>query len=172
MGQVDHLTGWPTREGLLQLATQIWKTPGRLNKGLTLLFCDVTSLYWIREEYGISAAETVLIETANILGRTFRASDPRGRLGDEEFVVLAVGAPAATGPILVSRLEKVMQAYHAGDELLDGLSLSVGLAHADLKHPCSFEELLSQADSQVRIQPWIVSSVCNGQKENASFQVE
>ena len=84
-----------------------------------------------------------------------------GRLGENEFAILAVGAPAATAPLLVARLEKGVQAHQAEGETLSGLSLSVGLAHTDAQHPCWFEELLHRADNQLRIQPLIISQPPN-----------
>jgi diguanylate cyclase (GGDEF)-like protein len=153
---LDCLTGLPTREGLQQLAAHVWSTPGRLKKGLTLLYCDVGSYGWIKESFGLPAGERILVATANILRRTFRASDLRGRLGEDEFAVLAVGAPEPTAPILIARLERSVQAHNRRDVQPCALSLSVGLAHADPQQPRSFEELLKHASSRLHLEPWVI----------------
>ena len=69
------------------------------------------------------------METADLLRDTFRGSDLRARIAAADFVVLAVGAPEPTTPILIARLEESLQSSNAQGEGDYHLVLRVGAAH-------------------------------------------
>ena len=85
------------------------------------------------------------METADLLRDTFRGSDLRARIAAADFVVLAVGAPEPTTPILIARLEESLQSSNAQGERDYHLVLRVGAAHYAPERPCSIDELLAAA---------------------------
>lgn len=141
----DPLTGLANRQGLLAQAAHLWRSPTRLRKGATLLYLALDGLAHLNAAAGPAAGDRALVETAEALRETFRGSDLRARVAGAEFVVLAIGAPAPTAPILTARLEETLQAHNAQDERDFFLALSVGAAHYDPEQPCSVEEMLSLA---------------------------
>jgi PleD family two-component response regulator len=136
----DPVTGLANREGLLSQATHLWHSPTRLRKGATLLYLTLD---------GLAAGERALIETADILRDTFRGSDLRARIGDADFVLLAVGAPEATTPILIARLEESLNGFNAQPDRDYYLVLRGGTAHYASERPCTFEEMFDAARRNV-----------------------
>jgi diguanylate cyclase (GGDEF)-like protein len=142
---IDPVTGLANHDGLLAQAALLWRTPGRLRKGATLLYLALEGLAVINAAAGQAAGDRALVETADVLRDTFRGSDLRARLAGADFVVLAVGAPEPTTPILISRLEENLQACNAHDRRNYYLVLRAGSAHYDADRPCIFEELMDAA---------------------------
>jgi PleD family two-component response regulator len=136
---IDPVTGLANREGLLTRAAQLWRSPGRLRKGATLLYLTLDGV----------GTDRALAETADILRDTFRGSDLRARVAPADFAVLAVGAPEPTTPILTARLEEALQAHNALDDRPDGLVLRVGASHYAAEHPRTIDDLLAAARARV-----------------------
>jgi diguanylate cyclase (GGDEF)-like protein len=131
----DPLTGLPNRDGLLTRAADLWRSPTRLRKGATLLYLALDG----------PPNDRALTETADVLRDTFRGSDLRARVGTAEFVVLAVGAPESTAPILTARLDEALQGYNVRDDRDYPLVLGLGAAHYCPQRPCTFHDLLTTA---------------------------
>ncbi len=148
---IDPVTGLANREGLLEQAAQLWRTPARLRKGATLLYLALDGLGVIGASSG-AAADRALSETADVLRDTFRGSDLRARVGPDEFVVLAVGAPESTMPILTGRLEESLLSCNTQDERDYYLVLRVGASHYDAVRPRAFDELLSAARQRLGLE--------------------
>jgi diguanylate cyclase (GGDEF)-like protein/PAS domain S-box-containing protein len=142
----DTLTGLRNRLGFFTLAEQQLKIADRTKTKLSLLFADFDHLKQINDTFGHREGDRALIETANILKETLRESDIIGRIGGDEFVVLATETDAASTKILATRLQENLEARNARGDLCYELSLSVGLAYYDPENPCSIEELLARAD--------------------------
>ena len=86
-----------------------------------------------------------MIRAADAMEKAFRGSDILARLGGDEFVVLAPEASSATQEVLLRRFQKALKKANAGETRYD-LSVSVGVARFDPKHPISLGELMAQAD--------------------------
>ncbi len=141
----DPVTGLANRAGLLAQAAHLWRSPTRLRKGATLLYLALDGLGIINSAVGPGAGDRALAETADLLRDTFRGSDLRARVAAADFVVLALGAPEPTTPILTGRLEESLQGYNARDERDYHLVLRVGAAHYAPERPCSIDDLLAAA---------------------------
>jgi len=140
---IDPVTGLANRDGLLAQAAHLWRSPTRLRKGATLLYLTLDGLAVLGA--GPAAGDRALIETADVLRETFRGSDLCARVATSDFVVLALGAPEPTTPILIARLEESLQGYNAQDPRDYYLALRVGTAHYAPERPCSMEEMLAAA---------------------------
>jgi len=149
---VDPVTGLANRAGLLAQAGHLWRSPSRLRKGATLLYLALDGLATLCVRGGPAAGDRALREIADLLRDTFRGSDLRARLDGPDFVVLAVGAPEPTAPILTARLEEAVLACNAQAERDHDLALRLGLAHYDPERPCSIEEMLTAARNRLGTQ--------------------
>jgi len=143
---LDELTGLYNRRGFIALASQNIELARRENRGLVLLYCDFDGLKAINDTFGHSLGDIALVDTANILKRTFRPSDILARVGGDEFAVLAVGVEEKDQPLLVRKIEDNVRRYNLSGALGFDISLSIGSAYFDPQNPCTLEELIDRAD--------------------------
>lgn len=146
---VDHLTGLYNRRGFLSLAAQQLNLLERTGKGTLLIFADLDGMKIINDTLGHQKGDEALIETANILRKTFRKADVIGRMGGDEFAVLAMSGTHQSPEVLKARLEKNIREFNKTHERGFQISLSVGLAHYDPESHAGIDELLSKADERM-----------------------
>jgi diguanylate cyclase (GGDEF)-like protein len=141
----DGLTSLYNRRAFFALAGQQLKVTRRKAQGLLLFFADVNNLKEINDTYGHGEGDKAIVRAAQALEQTFRNSDVIARLGGDEFAVLALEASCEDQAAILRRLEKSLKESSANEHRYD-LSLSVGMARFDPKHPVSLGKLMSMAD--------------------------
>jgi diguanylate cyclase (GGDEF)-like protein len=146
---VDDLTGLHNRRGFLTLAAHQLKLAQRACGRLLLVFCDLDGLKGINDRFGHSEGDRALRAVAEIFKKTFRDSDIIGRLGGDEYAVLAIDAADRAAEICTARLRENLRSYNAQQHSGYPLSLSVGLVHFDAQNTSSVEELLAAADQRM-----------------------
>lgn len=146
---VDELTGLYNRRGFLTLAQQQLKLARRNHRELLLLFIDMDDFKEINDGFGHGEGDEALRTTAAILRRTFRDSDVVGRIGGDEFVVLATDSGTTSTQAIVERLRRELHHRNASGDHRYHLSCSVGAARFDPDAPPSIEELIAAADSML-----------------------
>lgn len=146
----DELTTLYNRRGFLTLADQQVKTANRLKKRIALLYLDMDNLKRINDTGGHKMGDRALAEIAFVLKKSFREADIVGRLGGDEFSVLAMETirPLDTG-LLVKRLRDKLEMFNSRSAAEAGFSLavSVGVCTREAEEPLSVEEMLSRADA-------------------------
>jgi diguanylate cyclase (GGDEF)-like protein/PAS domain S-box-containing protein len=143
---VDELTGLYNRRGFSTLGQQQLKMANRAKRKMVLLFADFDELKRINDTLGHHEGDQALIDIADVLKETFRESDIIARIGGDEFVVLAIETDGLSAETLTARLQENLEVRNAKGDRSYKLSLSVGIARYDPKHPCSIDELLARAD--------------------------
>lgn len=135
----DALTGVPNRRAVLE----------RLEEGLRrqppaqVLMIDIDHFKSINDRYGHEAGDRVLREVAQTLRASLGEDGMLGRLGGEEFLVLAPQGDLAD---LAERLRTAVAGLRCTDELADlRISISLGGARARAGELRS-EQLLQRAD--------------------------
>jgi len=147
MSITDELTGLYNRRGFLALSEQQLKLAARDNKKMFLMSADLDFLKLINDTVGHTRGDMAIMSIANILKKSFRDSDIVARIGGDEFVVFGVNTPEINIETLVDRLRENINVHnYKSNEPLEELSLSYGFASYDPEHPCSIEELLTNAD--------------------------
>jgi diguanylate cyclase (GGDEF)-like protein len=141
----DDLTCLFNRRGFFAAATQQLRMAHRGAQDMLLFFCDVDGLKKINDTYGHSEGDMALIRVADALERTFRGSDVIARLGGDEFLVLTSGSPSQTQGTILRRLDVNLKKSSAAAPSYE-LSLSIGAARFDPKHPMTLGELMVKAD--------------------------
>jgi diguanylate cyclase (GGDEF)-like protein len=141
----DDLTCLYNRRAFLALAGQELKVARRNAQGLVLFFADVDNLKEINDTYGHQEGDVALIRVANALELTFRDSDVLARLGGDEFAVLALEASCEHRETILDRLVKNLKISSAGEARYQ-LSLSIGMARFDPRHPVTLGKLIANAD--------------------------
>jgi diguanylate cyclase (GGDEF)-like protein len=84
----DGLTDLPNRAMFTELLNASIETARRYNRKLALLFVDLDRFKVINDTLGHADGDALLLEMANRLRQTLRASDVVARLGGDEFVVI------------------------------------------------------------------------------------
>src|SRR5712672_3023270 len=141
----DDLTCLYNRRAFLALAGQQLKVARRNAQGLLLFFADVDNLKEINDSLGHREGDFALIQAADALERTFRSSDVIARLGGDEFAIMALEAGREDKEIILRRLEKNLKTSNTNESRYQ-VSLSVGMARFDPRHPVSLGKLIATAD--------------------------
>jgi diguanylate cyclase (GGDEF)-like protein len=145
----DDLTGIHNRRGFLTLAEQQRKIATRKKTHLFLIFCDLEGLKEINDTLGRKAGDEALIQTAEILKKTFRESDIIGRIREDEFIILMVDTEKHGPGLLMERVRKVLNEFNAKVALPSKLSLSIGCAEHAPESSLSLEELVDCANANI-----------------------
>ncbi|PKM86882.1 MAG: GGDEF domain-containing response regulator [Firmicutes bacterium HGW-Firmicutes-12] len=147
MSLVDELTGLHNRRGFLNLAEQQLQVARRKMAKMFLIFVDVDYMKTINDTRGHLIGDIALIETAEVLKKTFRQSDIIARIGGDEFAIIAIDVQDNTNEDSIKvRLEEELEIFNRLNKLNFKLSLSTGVAVYNPKYFCTVEELLYSAD--------------------------
>ena len=147
MSMADELTNLYNRRGFFTVSEQQLKMANRINREILCFFIDLDRMKWINDTLGHKEGDNALIGAANILRETFREADVIGRIGGDEFAVLAVGTNEISVEVLMERLQKHVDNYNAQEERPYKLSLSIGVTCCSFLHQQSIDELMSAADA-------------------------
>ena len=82
MAVLDELTGLNNRRGFVLVCQHLCQVANRNGRRLALLFLDLDGLKQINDGCGHAEGDRALVDTAQILVRTFRKADVLGRLGE------------------------------------------------------------------------------------------
>ncbi|HEV2440307.1 MAG TPA: GGDEF domain-containing protein [bacterium] len=98
MALTDPLTELPNRRSLMMELTREIALAARFGLPLAVIEFDLDNFKEINDVYGHQAGDRVLVAVASSTQRRLRATDFVGRLGGEEFLILAPGTalPEAT----------------------------------------------------------------------------
>ena len=146
MSLADELTNLYNRRGFFTLAQRQMKVAERTKKDMLLFFVDLDKMKVINDTLGHQEGDKALIEVSNILKEVFRESDIIGRMGGDEFAVLAIDTANETKEVLVNRLHNTLNDYNRFEGRSYQLSLSIGVAHYNPETPSTLDELMAQAD--------------------------
>ncbi|MCE5282606.1 MAG: diguanylate cyclase [Deltaproteobacteria bacterium] len=144
---VDDLTGLYNRRGFSLLSQQQIKVAERSRKELLLFFADLDNMKQINDTLGHTEGDKALMEVAAVLKEAFRESDIIGRIGGDEFAVLALDATDVTREALMKRLGDLVEARNAGEGRRYELSLSIGIARYRNGDHATLEALMTKADA-------------------------
>lgn len=146
LSMTDGLTGLYNRRGFITLAEQQLKVARHTDRGLILVYADLDRLKFINDTHGHQAGDLALIQTAEILERTFRASDILARLGGDEFAALAVRGNTEGERAIPIRLQKALKEYNTNSGKPYKLAMSIGSMYFEPKAAFSIEDMMTRAD--------------------------
>jgi diguanylate cyclase (GGDEF)-like protein/PAS domain S-box-containing protein len=139
----DDLTGLPNRARLLQLIGEALDC-GRGRAAL--LFLDLDGFKTVNDSLGHEVGDELLRQVGGRLAEQIRPGDAVGRLGGDQFVVLARDCDTAEAAALAFRLQNSFSRPFQAGGISVPLSASIGVAAAqpgaDRAH-----QLLSDADT-------------------------
>ncbi|RDE24845.1 sensor domain-containing diguanylate cyclase [Motiliproteus coralliicola] len=145
----DHLTGLPNRALFLDRLTQAISRAKRNGERLALLFADLNGFKAINDSLGHSAGDQALIEIAERLTQTIRASDTLARFAGDEFTMVLPGIDSqASIDRFIGKINQQFDQPFVIDGIPIALSLSIGAAIYPEQGE-SINELLVRADEQM-----------------------
>jgi len=142
----DHLTGLNNRRGFYTFGLQQMKIAKRLKKDNYLVFLDIDNLKEVNDTNGHAVGDLLLTGVATILKTTLRESDVIGRIGGDEFAVLAMRSKGQGERGLPARIEEGVAAFRLKDYPRLRLSVSMGLVRIDPQKYQQLDDFLSHAD--------------------------
>jgi diguanylate cyclase (GGDEF)-like protein len=151
----DALTGLPNRTLILDRIEQTLRRARHKQEPVAALFVDLDNFKAINDSLGHSTGDELLCAVAERLEGVIRETDALGRMGGDEFVVVADGLSLAAGPELIA--ERLLEAFAAPfalgeeSETLVHAKASIGIATG--VRP-SAEELLRDADIAMYRAKW------------------
>jgi diguanylate cyclase (GGDEF)-like protein len=151
MALTDQLTQVPNRRAIDLIArkelVRRTRSPGPLALGLI----DADHFKRINTDYLQTGGDHVLAWLAKVLNDAIRASDSLGRVGGEEFMVVApdtdTAGAEALGERLRSRVEEAGTDYH-GQRIR--VTVSIGFAVADIGTPVGYDQLREVAAATLK----------------------
>ncbi len=147
----DPLTGLPNRRALERIARKELIRRQRTPEPVALLMLDIDHFKAVNSEYLHSGGDHVLVWLAGILQYSIRGSDSLGRIGGEEFLVLAPGTDLFGAEVLAERLRTNVanaQTHYNGRPIR--ITISVGAAVADAETVATYDELRELAAAALR----------------------
>jgi diguanylate cyclase (GGDEF)-like protein len=97
----DALTGLPDRSLIMDRIEQLLLRHPRFGTEATVLFLDLDNFKAINDNFGHSVGDHLLQAVGERLGGVLRESDTLGRLGGDEFIVVADCVPPREAPELI-----------------------------------------------------------------------
>ncbi|MBY0459795.1 MAG: diguanylate cyclase, partial [Gemmataceae bacterium] len=150
LARTDPLTGLPNRRAIDELARGEIHRRERTPAPLALLVIDADHFGQVNRDYSLTAGDQVLMWLSGVLQSTIRVTDKLGRVGGEEFLVVAPDTDQYGATVLAERLREAVEAshtvyHHEGTARPIRMTISVGVACVDAVAPTSYEQLRNMA---------------------------
>ena len=151
MALTDPLTGAPNRRAIELIARKEILRLARVPQPLAFGLIDVDWFREINSKYLLGGGDHVLIWLVQTLQSAIRGTDALGRVGGEEFMVVAPATDEEGAFILAERLRIAVESSHAiynGDEVR--VTVSAGFAVAPAGSPVPYERLREVATAALK----------------------
>jgi diguanylate cyclase (GGDEF)-like protein len=148
MATHDALTGLPNRTLILDRAEQMLVRARRRQTPVAALLIEIDNIKSVNETLGHDAGDELMRAVAERLDGVVRDTDALGRVGGDEFVVIAEELSLAGGPEPIAErlMETIAEPFELGGkhETRVTLTTSIGIAVGERT---SAEQLLRDADT-------------------------
>ena len=144
---MDSLTMLSNRRGFEALARHALGVCRRLGHPAVLLYFDLDRFKSINDRLGHAEGDRALFDFARLLASNFRESDVIGRIGGDEFTVLATGSGTAALQSSLVRLRESVVSHCSEHQHGYDLGYSLGTARFDPERHAGVVELMAEADT-------------------------
>jgi len=145
---IDELTGLYNRRGLHTLGNQQVELAKRHDDDIFIFYLDLDGMKSINDTLGHEFGDKALIDTSNIMHKTFRTTDILSRIGGDEFVVVVVKAQHEFIPIIIQRLKEYIAGMNSSNKKYN-LSISIGVSKVDLNNESPLDDAIQDADKEM-----------------------
>lgn len=147
---IDDVTDLYNRRGFQELGEQQLKLARRMGRGVVIFYMDVDRFKTINDTLGHHVGDRALARVSDLARGTFRRSDLIARMGGDEFAVLALEASRDDADLMVERLREQLDDFNHSSREPYQLSLSLGMCRVDPENPQSLEDLLRDAEEDMK----------------------
>jgi two-component system, cell cycle response regulator len=141
----DDLTGLYNRRGFVRTATRMLEHLACENREAVLLYVDVDNLKRVNDSQGHAAGDQLLRKATTVLRGACGEGSVIGRVGGDEFAVVARASLSEDYGMLRTRVERAVVLCNATPGG-PPISMSIGVARFDPQQPLSIQALMDQAD--------------------------
>lgn len=142
----DELTGLLNRRGFLSTASRHIALSKRNRNSFICIFFDLDKLKQINDIYGHAQGDIAIKTMADILNKSFRITDVIGRIGGDEFTVLAFDCTVQDYEQIKDRIDQLVNEYNEINMNAWMLDYSAGMASSGEEHNFDIDTLLKLAD--------------------------
>lgn len=142
----DELTGLFNRRGFITNFEKVISDPLNVDKVAILCYVDMDNLKMVNDKFGHDDGDFALRTTANVLRESFRDSDIIGRMGGDEFVVLAVTGIDCDVSGIKDRIERVTKRHNESAGKPYPIAMSSGIYKFKCAPNVDIYEILDNAD--------------------------
>lgn len=143
----DSLTGVLNRGGFMKYAERLIKKIVSHGGVGAVIYGDMDHLKKINDELGHDIGDIAIQAEVSVLKNVLRDSDLIGRMGGDEFAIIAPGLTESGFRHLCARLEAESAAYNKTSGQPFTLSISLGMVHFDASDS-DLTALLKKADER------------------------
>jgi len=147
--RTDALTGVFNRRFMEEALTREIAQAERHNRKLCVMIADVDGFKDFNTKFGHVTGDRILVETARLLRKNFRAADIVTRYGGDEFVVIMPDTDVIDAGVAVKRLGRWLERWN-GSQREYRLHLSCGVA--GYTTGTTIQALIEAADADLYVQ--------------------
>ncbi|OHE80104.1 MAG: hypothetical protein A2X76_01575, partial [Lysobacterales bacterium GWF1_69_6] len=145
---LDTLTGALTRQAFAAELGALLAHAGNHGRSVALLVFDLDNFKAINDQHGHLAGDEALRLVTGITRGKLRSDDLLGRFGGDEFLVACEGLDLPAAEALAERMRfDVVWRAPDHEPPMPGLSVSIGVAVADMERGYDAESLFRRADT-------------------------
>lgn len=145
--RTDELTTVLNRRGFIEQGQAALDLMQETDKAGVIFFADMDGLKVINDKYGHEMGDKAIRLQAEILKNAFRSTDIVGRIGGDEFGVVAVGMNISRVDNIRLKINLLSEKISKTNDLPFTLSCSLGAV--DLQKSSVLKRLLSEADKEL-----------------------
>ena len=145
----DQLTGVGNRQLLQLTLDEAIASAVSTKQSLSALFLDIDDFKSINDAFGHAAGDLVLVELANRLHHSVRATDVVGRMGGDEFVAVCPNTDETAAAIIAERVLETCRApiVTAGGVISASVSVGATVFRPDVDPEPTSAQMLVRADA-------------------------
>ncbi len=144
LATTDELTGVFNRRAIMEAGRQEWQRAKRYVQPVTCLAFDVDHFKSINDTFGHAQGDEVLKALTATISDMMRQTDTLGRIGGEEFLLIAGNTDLVQAQALAERIRQRVAAMMVSGMDDRHVTVSIGLAGYQLN--LSFEQTVQLAD--------------------------
>lgn len=145
--KMDELTGVMNRRGFIDLGQRTLDLMQEMNSAGVIFFADMDGLKYINDTFGHNMGDMAIKLQAEVLKEVFRSSDVVGRIGGDEFGIVALGMTVDQIDLIKNRIDDLNEQVVQVNNLPFKLSISIG--GVGLDSSTVLAKLLTEADKRM-----------------------
>jgi diguanylate cyclase (GGDEF)-like protein len=143
----DSLSGLRTRRRFEQEVRAAMARSRRDATTGALLMLDLDNFKSVNDSHGHPAGDRLIEEVADVLRRRTREGDVLGRLGGDEFAIALPSCRPEEANVVAEAIVTAIREHQPGNEEVDPVTVSVGVAVFGIDQLISYATLVSEADT-------------------------